>query len=112
MNKATIYDLVRFCNSHGNCLSCELRDKDEIYSSHNNCPCFDDIDKVNNIILNWVDKHPENKQSEFLKKFPNVRTMAGTVDICPEDLDTTFVCPKLPNCSKCKEDYWLSKEKG
>lgn len=67
-NKATIYDLKRMCKSYKICKDCELA----VIGKEKYCPCFKDIDKANDIILNWCEKHPiRTRQDEFLKLFPN-----------------------------------------
>ena len=109
-NKATIYDLKRMCKSYKTCEDCELA----IFSGEKSCPCFEDIDKVSDIILEWCKKHPiKTRQDEFLKLFPNAELSqfsGGAINICPKRLDTKYSCPPFNyNCFKCLEDYWLAE---
>lgn len=110
MEKATIYDYARMCNSYNGCNRCQL------YHRNNkmNIECDDFItenpDKANEIILNWCEEHPvKTRQSEFLKMFPNARIDEnGVVTICPICADTNFNCVSM-SCPKCREEYWLAE---
>ena len=111
MEKATIYDYARMCNSYNGCNRCQL------YHRNNkmNIECDDFItenpDKANEIILNWCEEHPvKTRQSEFLKMFPNASIIADTVAICPKDIETTYTCKAVnSNCSNCRKSYWLAE---
>ncbi len=63
-----------------------------------------------------VGKKVKTRQSEFLKMFPRVgMTADGTIAFCPENMDSTFVCPIRerdcydPECGDCRRKYWLEE---
>ena len=112
MEKATIYDYARMCNSYDVCNECPLY--------HRNCGIkkgcddilIDEPDKANEIILKWCKEHPTKiRQSEFLKMFPNAVTNGkGRLSICPKNLDGNYGCELKPNaCGECMDNYWLAE---
>jgi len=104
MEKATIYDYARLCASFEKCNQCVLlkfcAEQRNIFSN--------DIDKANEIILNWCKEHPiKTRQSKLLEVFPN-----AMVNICPLDFDKLFdseTCRAYEDCTACKKDYWLTE---
>ena len=121
MEKATIYDYARMCNSYNGCNRCQL------YHRNNkmNIECDDFItenpDKANEIILNWCEEHPvKTRQSEFLKMFPNAEKLSNNVvNVSPCHVDkklfvglTTIGCIASKGyncCAQCKKEYWLAE---
>lgn len=107
MEKATIYDYARMCASFEKCNKCILlkfcAEQRNIFSN--------DIDKANEIILKWREEHPvKTRQDEFLKMFPNARIVAGTVAVCPKDIETAYACKAVnSNCINCRKSYWLAE---
>lgn len=69
------------------------------------------------IVERWAKEHPrKTRQSEFLKMFPRVdMTADGVIAFCPENMDSTFVCPIKerdhydPECGDCRKKYWLEE---
>ena len=69
------------------------------------------------IVERWGKEHPrKTRQNELLKLFPRVNMSAnGTVAFCPENMDSTFVCPIKerddydPECGECRKKYWLEE---
>lgn len=69
------------------------------------------------IVEQWAKEHPrKTRQSEFLKMFPRVdMTADGVIAFCPENMDSTFVCPIKerdcydPECGDCRKKYWLEE---
>ena len=50
-------------------------------------------------------EHPvRTRQSVFLERYPNVKTVYGNVDICPSILEGKE-CTVL-GCVDCKKKYW------
>ena len=105
MGNATIYNYARLCASFKTCNQCILlkfcAEQRNIFSN--------DIDKANEIILNWCKEHPiKTRQSEFLKMFPNAKITNGVVTICPKNVETTLGC-SMKSCEKCSKEYWLAE---
>lgn len=69
------------------------------------------------IVEQWAKEHPrKTRQSEFLKLFPRVdMTADGVIAFCPENMDSTFVCPIKerdcydPECGDCRKKCWLEE---
>ncbi len=107
MEKATIYDYARMCNTNEFCSDCPMNESDK--------DCYDLMreypDKANEIILKWCKEHPvKTRQDEFLKMFPNAGIDEnGVVTICPICVDTNFNCVSSISCPKCREEYWLAE---
>lgn len=69
-------------------------------------------EKAVSIVEKWAAEHPvKTRQSEFLKMFSNARIAIpyNSLTICPQDLDTNFICPESKRCVECKEAYWLTE---
>ncbi len=115
MEKATIYDYARMCNSYDVCNECPLY--------HRNCGIkkgcddiiIDEPDKANEIILKWCEEHPvKTRQSELLKMFPNADIYKGAINICPCTIDCDYDCKNKEkyvdfDCTGCKKEYWLAE---
>ena len=69
------------------------------------------------LVERWAKDHPRRtRQSELLKLFPRVdMTADGVIAFCPENMDSTFVCPIKerdcydPECGDCRKKYWLEE---
>lgn len=109
--KVTLYDLKKMCKQIDICSSCPLFTK----NNGRNMPCGDMIltytDEANTIVLDWFETHSKKiRQDEFLKLFPNVKMIAGTViDICPKTINKDFICTDTMLCDICKKNYWFEK---
>lgn len=64
-----------------------------------------------NIVEQWSAEHPKKtRQSEFLKIFPNVRTINNVIEIKPCDIDIEVECINRNNtCDYCRIKYWLTE---
>lgn len=109
MEKATIYDYARLCASFEKCNQCVLHkfcaDQRNIFSN--------DIDKANEIIINWCEEHPiKTRQSEFLKLCPNApKDENGIIAIPSCNVEEGYAidnCSKK-SCTQCRKEYWLAE---
>lgn len=61
------------------------------------------------IVEQWAEEHPvRTRQSVFLERYPNVKTVCGNVDICPSILEGKE-CAEIGSvlgCIDCKKKYW------
>lgn len=59
----------------------------------------------------WAKEHPvKTRQSEFLKMFPNARLGAGSINICPLNVDQTYdVSCEVRRCIKCCREFWTAE---
>lgn len=97
----------RLCRSKDSCFECPLQDKE-------NCGCITDtieyVEKAVQIVEQWAKDHTvKNRQSAFLKMFPNAPKSGRVLDICPQNLNIDYMPPKRCeniSCSACKTDYW------
>lgn len=108
MEKATIYDYARLCASFEKCNQCVLlkfcAEQRNIFSN--------DIDKANEIILNWCKEHPiKTRQDRFLKLYPNSLIDGDNVShICPRYINKQFICQESEKrCCDCRKEYWLAE---
>ena len=109
--KATIYDFARMCGKYHytNCEECPMWDE------KCNLRMMDDteLDKANEIILNWCKEHPvKTRQDKFLKMFPNADLSFNYIDICPSAVDKHLIGKTIcagGNCSECKKEFWLAE---
>ena len=115
MGKATLYDLDRMCKSYSGCTNCPFEPENTPLAD---CRIFifKNIDKANEIILNWCKEHPvETRQERFLKMFPNAKKDEEVINIDPCIVDETFYqaspcweCAKKRNvedCEECRKKY-------
>lgn len=72
-----------------------------------------DIDTIESHIdrvIYWAKEHPvKTRQSEFLKMFPNAKTMGGVIAICQNDIDSTYRNMEYCDhsfCEECGKKYW------
>lgn len=109
MEKATIYDYARMCNSLGdNCKECPLFNKESACSGE----ILHHTSKANEIILKWCKEHPiKTRQDELLKMFPNAKIdNCGTSILCPQWVDKDFNCnPQTLCCDECCREYWFAE---
>lgn len=110
MKKATIYGYARMCKKYrdANCTGCPMWNK----MCNLRVMSEGELDKANEIILNWCEEHPvKTRQDKFLKMFPNaINCTGGVVEICPRFTDKDFKCPKTTKlCSNCYKEYWLAE---
>ena len=103
--KATIFDYARMCNAHSDCGICPIQGMSLCVRYSRG---VGDIDKANEIILNWCKAHPvKTRQNEFLEKFPEARkSNEGVLDVCPKSIYAYLQCPKNSNCERCCREYW------
>lgn len=68
------------------------------------------IEEMISIVEQWAKEHPvKTRQSEFLKMFPNAKTMGGVIAICPNDIDSTYRNMEYCDhsfCEECGKKYW------
>ena len=114
--KVSIYDFKRMCDSYETCSECPISLNTE------ECPNFNNIDAVNNIIYEWCNKHPiKTRQSELLKVFPNIKINISdeVVDMCPLQFEKNCECENIleklslsdkTTCVECRKKYWLSEK--
>lgn len=99
--------LRRLCKSKERCSECKLYNKKGSY-------CIVDTneytEKAVQIVEKWGKEHPvKTRQSEFLKRFPNAKTMGGVIAICPNDIDSTYRNMEYCDhsfCEECGKKYW------
>lgn len=102
--KATIYDYARMCKTyHTNCLDCPMRDEVCTFCIMDNTQ----VDKANEIILNWCKTHPvKTRQSKLLKIIPTARIDEYGVAKCkPCEIDDNITCNGR-YCTQCRKEYW------
>lgn len=95
------------CKNQANCPECPLQDKE-------NCCCIMDtieyVEKAVQIVEQWAKDNPiKTRQSEFLKRFPNAKTMGDVITICPNDIDSTYRNMEYCDhsfCEECCKKYW------
>lgn len=111
MKKATIFDYARMCKANiHNCENCPMWNYNCTVSTMDST----DVDKANEIILNWCKEHPiKTRQSKFLKMFPNADiSYEGYLEVEPCNIekslfDSETCVPR--DCEKCKKEYWLAE---
>lgn len=100
----------RICESH-DCFDCPIGNKKGgCLASYLGGQVTEE--ELISIVQKWSEEHPvKTRQSEFLKMFPNVGMCDGVIAINPCDLDTDYEPPKgcRPECSDCRQDYWLAE---
>lgn len=107
--KATIFDYARMCNAHSDCGICPIQGMSLCVRYSRG---VGDIDKANEIILNWCKAHPvKTRQSKFLKMFPNAsKDENGIINLCPNCIDTNIECfHSTKKCAECCKEYWLAE---
>ena len=99
--------LRRLCKSKECCSECKLYNKKGGY-------CIVDTneyaEKAVQIVEQWGKEHTvKTRQSEFLKRFPNAKTMNDVITICPNDIDSTYRNMEYCDhsfCEECCKKYW------
>lgn len=107
-----------FFNTDGRFKIAEYKDCNEcpVYKN-NTCSMigFDDystksIEETVSKAEQWAKDNPvKTRQSEFLKMFPNAKTMGGVIAICPNDIDSTYRNMEYCDhsfCEECAKKYW------
>jgi hypothetical protein len=80
--------LHRLCKSQDGCFECILDSKDGCIAAANR---YEGYENAVPIVEQWAKEHPvKTRQSEFLKMFPNAKTMGGVIAICPNAIDSTY----------------------
>lgn len=68
------------------------------------------IEETISKVEQWAKDHPvKTRQSEFLKRFPNAKTMGDVITICPNDIDSTYRNMEYCDhsfCEECCKKYW------
>ena len=68
------------------------------------------IEETISKVEQWAKDNPINtRQSEFLRMFPNAKTMGGVIAICPNDIDSTYRNMEYCDhsfCEECGKKYW------
>lgn len=100
--------LYRMCQS--NDLSCNMCEFNKLCGIKNSGSTLEDAKKAVEFVKQWAKDHPfKTRQSEFLKMFPNAKTMGGVIAICPNDIDSTYRNMEYCNhsfCEECRKKYW------
>ena len=109
----------RMCNTFNLCDGGGYKETCELYKEGLSCADYINAhpEKAVAIVEQWAKEHPRRtRQSEFLKMFPRVdMTADGVIAFCPENMDSTFVCPIKerdcydPECGDCRKKYWLEE---
>lgn len=114
MEKATIYNYARLCASFEKCNQCILLK----YCAEQRNMFSNDIDKTNELILNWCKEHPmKTRQDELLKMFPNAKMDSdGIIIISPCSMEKNIIkttpstCLSIHgSCNECRKEYWLAE---
>lgn len=67
-------------------------------------------EEVVELVEEWAKDNPiKTRQSEFLKRFPNAKTMGGVISICPNEIDSTYRNIEYCDhsfCEECGKKYW------
>lgn len=64
------------------------------------------------IVEKWAQEHPrKTRQSEFLKHYPDARTLQGVLTACPRDV---FASSRDAGCGEttctiCKRFFWMQE---
>lgn len=89
------------CPIHKNGMGCMVNADDDSIKS---------IEETVSKVEQWAKEHPvKTRQSEFLKMFPNAKTMGGVIAICPNDIDSTYRNMEYCDhsfCEECGKKYW------
>lgn len=98
----------RLCRSKDSCFECPLQDKE-------NCGCITDtieyVEKAVQIVEQWAKDHTvKNRQSAFLKMFPNAQMVNIKRTFCVAHFDSTKLCeetnPSEEQCIACRHRFW------
>ncbi len=101
-------ELDRMCRVHQACDGCPILDCGKIGCGVSDSAPIELVETVE-IVEQWSKEHPERtRQSVFLERYPNVKTVCGNVDICPSILEGKE-CAEIGSvlgCIDCKKKYW------
>lgn len=112
---------IRMCRTmvlkEGGCVACPLydglRNRCWLAASAITNPDIDTIETHVDRVIKWAKDHPvKTRQSEFLKMFPNAKTMGGVITICPNEIDSTYRNVEYCDhsfCEECGKKYWLEE---
>lgn len=114
---ATIYDYARFlkegCDEATLCYDCPLNTSNNGKGLSCSVLLRTQTDEYNDIILKWIDEHPQKtRQSELLKLFPEIKMDNGVIDLCPNSIKKGFANGKLcaiTGCDECQKKFWLEE---
>lgn len=102
--------LRRMCNAE--CRKCEFR---EVHRVNGGCSTWqkNHPEEAVAIVEKWAKEHPvKNRQSEFLKQWPDARIKKadGLPMASPCDLDDKLAgkCNGIP-CPECRKKFWLTE---
>ena len=100
--------LRRMCNCE--CCNCEFGKKSGVFET---CAVWrkTHLEEAVAIAEKWAKEHPiKNRQSEFLKHYPNAKIFSGCLNACPMDVfsDTDINC-NAQSCFECKKAFWLAE---
>ena len=113
-------DAVEFYKSMKRmCYSGEMCEKCPLYNNFSEMGSVCDVllhikdekaSRVKSIVEQWAKEHPaKTRQSEFLRMFPNAKTMDDVIAICPNYIDSTYrnmeYCDHS-SCEECSKKYW------
>ena len=100
----------RLCKNQRHCTECP------ICKNGVSCMVKADDDSIKSMeetvskVEQWAKDNPvKTRQSEFLRLYPNAKTMGGVIVICPNHIDSTYrnvdTCDHS-FCEECCKKYW------
>lgn len=99
----------RLCKNQSGCAKCPIWEKGMCMARFGDYS-VENIEETISILEQWAKDHPiKTRQSEFLKMFPNAKTMGGVIAICPNDIDSTYRNMEYCDhsfCEECGKKYW------
>lgn len=95
----------RMCKTFSACDKCLLHAKEGCMAE-----IPEEAEMAVSIVEQWSKDNPiKTRQSEFLKLFPDAKTMGGVIVICPNDIDSAYRNVEYCNhnfCEECRKKYW------
>lgn len=99
----------RLCKNQSGCAKCPIWEKGMCMARFGDYS-VENIEETISKVEQWAKEHPvKTRQSEFLKMFPNAKTMGGVIAICPNDIDSTYRSMEYCGhsfCEECGKKYW------
>lgn len=99
----------RLCKNQSGCAKCPIWEKGVCMARFGDYS-VENIEETISKVEQWAKEHPvKTRQSEFLKMFPNAKTMGGVIAICPNDIDSTYRNMEYCDhsfCEECGKKYW------
>lgn len=99
----------RLCKNQSGCAKCPIWEKGMCMARFGDYS-VENIEETISKVEQWAKEHPvKTRQSEFLKMFPNAKTMGGVIAICPNDIDSTYRNMEYCDhsfCEECGKKYW------